>query len=131
MEGREGSEATRKKQKKDDAMEILNILFNTSIIRKNAIDGLAYCNSHIQVYEIKFLLNTCALQAKYLSKTFTKKRQSQGYSFKKCHHTICSPINGGICEISQGILTFTLKYLIFSTNKYVSILIEAQIFGLE
>jgi hypothetical protein len=78
-------------------MEILNILSNNSIIHKNTIDGLAYCNSHIIEYEIKFLLDTFALQANYISQEFAEKLQSQGCSFKKFCHTVCSPIDDGIC----------------------------------
>jgi len=107
-------------------MEILNILS----ILKNAIDGLAYCNSHTQAYEIKFLLDTCALQANYRSEACFEKLQGQG-SFQKCCHTVCFAINGGICETSRGILTFNLKYLKFCTNKYDSISVGARILELE
>jgi len=63
-------------------MEILNILSNTSIIRRNTIDGFAYCSKHTQAYEIKFLLDTCDLQANYISKTFVEKLKSQGFGFQ-------------------------------------------------
>jgi hypothetical protein len=71
------------------------------------------------------------LQANYISKTFTEKLKSQGCGFQKCCHTVCSPIKGGICETSQGILSFNLKYLNFSTNKYENINIQARVLELE
>ena len=112
-------------------MEILNILSNTSIIRRNTIDGLTYCTSYSQAYEIHFFLDTCALQANNISKTFAHKVKSQGCGFKTCNHSVCTPIKGGICETSQGILPFNVKYLIFSSKKYDNMFIEAWVLDLD
>ena len=54
-----------------------------------------------------------------------------GCFFEKNITTVCSPIRNCACFKSEGLVSFNLKYLNFSSGKYESILINARVLDIE
>ena len=98
----------KKPDSKRGKEEFLAILSKSAKINEYTIDGKAYCsNSHKPCqYDIKFLLDTCALQANYISVAFAAKLRGSGCFFLEENHTVCSPINECKCFSSKGLISF-------------------------
>jgi len=111
---------------------LLAILSNTARIYDHTIDGLIYCNEYdAHKHSVKFLLDTCALQANYISVALADSLRRNGCFFEKNITTVCSPIRNCACFKSEGLVSFNLKYLNFSSGKYESILINARVLDIE
>jgi hypothetical protein len=111
---------------------LLAILSNTAKIYDHTIDGLIYCNDDdVHKYSIKFLLDTCALQANYISVALADSLRRNGCFFEKNITTVCSPIKNCDCFKLEGLVSFYLKYLNFSTGQYDNISISARVLDIQ
>jgi hypothetical protein len=94
-----------------------------------AIDGMISCDNQHQYQElnIRFLLDTGALQANYRSLDLANKLRKSGCFYQDAKNTVCSPIMKCKCIESRGLISFRLKYLNFAVGRYETIYIEARV----
>ena len=93
------------------------------------IDGIISCDNlhQNQGLNIRFLLDTGALQANYISLDLANKLRERGCFYQDVKHTVCSPIMKCKCIESRGLISFRLKYLCFAVGRYETIYIEARV----